>query len=62
MTNEEVKHYKVEAHIDGKWFKNDFVFESAETANSYGQNLVDNNIVEKYHLNETTDAVKLPET
>jgi hypothetical protein len=55
-----ISRYKVEAHIDGKWFGNEFVFESVADANSYGCELVASGGVGKFRLKPTTDPVMLP--
>jgi hypothetical protein len=54
-------HYKVEARIDGKWFSNEFVFETQEEANAYGEGMLDAGGADKFRLKETMEPVKLPQ-
>ncbi len=57
MENKEI-HYKVDARIDGKWFSNEYVFETWEIANEYGKGLVENGGADKFRLIETAAPVK----
>lgn len=49
-------HYKVKIFLDGKWFKNAYVFPSRAEATQYGESME----VEKYRLVVTSEPVALP--
>jgi hypothetical protein len=56
----EKPHYKVEGRIDGKWFKNEFVFAAMGEAADYGVDLVQSGAIEKYRIWATDEPIKSP--
>lgn len=58
MPNEEGKNYKVECRIDGRWFKNDLVWNTREEADGYGAQMIEAGGADKFRVIETTEPVE----